>query len=211
MRMDLGMRSTSHYDSMPCMTVASLEMSDEPFFILKKAFTPSHGARFRLIFNWLECEGLDFQAFTPWEPLNPHISWFSAVSRCEGLLFQPFTSVHRPCECFKIQTFTPETYENQQEMRSVWRGEYFFREIETVYIRARNEHFLNRMQLFQRDKSASLPKPDTAWSSLHKSPTCPHNSLIRQNKSRTFGKCLSYPQSLILHNLSRIRNFSNLY
>ena len=28
--MDLGMRSTSHYDSMPCMTVASLEMSDEP-------------------------------------------------------------------------------------------------------------------------------------------------------------------------------------
>ena len=30
MRMDLGMRSTSHYDSMPCMTVASLEMSDEP-------------------------------------------------------------------------------------------------------------------------------------------------------------------------------------
>ena len=29
MRMDLGMRSTSHYDSMPCMTVASLEMSDE--------------------------------------------------------------------------------------------------------------------------------------------------------------------------------------
>ena len=33
MRMDLGMRSTSHYDSMPCMTVASLEMSDEPYKI----------------------------------------------------------------------------------------------------------------------------------------------------------------------------------
>ena len=31
--MDLGMRTTSHYDSMPCMTVASLEMSDEPFFV----------------------------------------------------------------------------------------------------------------------------------------------------------------------------------
>ena len=35
MRMDLGMRSTSHYDSMPCMTVASLEMSDEPKDIQK--------------------------------------------------------------------------------------------------------------------------------------------------------------------------------
>ena len=33
MRMDLGMRSTSHYDSMPCMTVASLEMSDEPIIL----------------------------------------------------------------------------------------------------------------------------------------------------------------------------------
>ena len=32
--MDLGMRSTSHYDSMPCMTVASLEMSDEPYIFV---------------------------------------------------------------------------------------------------------------------------------------------------------------------------------
>ena len=89
---------------------------------------------------------------------------------------------------------------------------------QAVYIRARKEHFQNRLRLFQPDKSASPAQADTAWSSLHKSPTCPHNSLIRQNKSRafgnnsrTFGKCLSYPQSLILHNLSRIRNFSNLY
>ena len=62
--MDLGMRSTSHYDSMPCMTVASLEMSDEPFFSPKKAFTPSHVECFLLIFMGFECEGLDFQPFT---------------------------------------------------------------------------------------------------------------------------------------------------
>ena len=40
--MDLGMRSTSHYDSMPCMTVASLEMSDEP----KNIYAPKRFTRF---------------------------------------------------------------------------------------------------------------------------------------------------------------------
>ena len=49
---------------MPCMTVASLEMSDEPLFIPKKVFTLSHKALFLLIFRSLECEGLDFKAFT---------------------------------------------------------------------------------------------------------------------------------------------------
>ena len=38
--MDLGMRSTSHYDSMPCMNVASLEMSDEPVInLLRKGYS----------------------------------------------------------------------------------------------------------------------------------------------------------------------------
>ena len=34
MRMDLGMRNTLLYDFMHCMTVVSLEMSDEPFLFL---------------------------------------------------------------------------------------------------------------------------------------------------------------------------------
>ena len=34
------------------------------FLSSKKAFTPSHEGFFRLIFNQLECEGLDFQVFT---------------------------------------------------------------------------------------------------------------------------------------------------
>ena len=34
------------------------------FLSAKKAFTPSRGARFRLIFISFECEGLDFQVFT---------------------------------------------------------------------------------------------------------------------------------------------------
>ena len=33
MRMDLGTRNTLLYDFMHCMTVVSLEMSDEPFFL----------------------------------------------------------------------------------------------------------------------------------------------------------------------------------
>ena len=42
-------------------------------FIPKKTFTPSHNYFFLLIFSRL---------------------------KCEGLLFQAFTSVHLPCECF---------------------------------------------------------------------------------------------------------------
>ena len=49
--MDLGMRSTSHYDSMPCMNVASLEMSDEPkiriYVRVKRAFTKQIRAFFQ--------------------------------------------------------------------------------------------------------------------------------------------------------------------
>jgi len=37
MRMDLGMRNTLLYDFMHCMTVVSLEMSDEPKKMLESA------------------------------------------------------------------------------------------------------------------------------------------------------------------------------
>ena len=36
MRMDLGTRNTLLYDFMHCMTAVSLEMSDEPFIVVKK-------------------------------------------------------------------------------------------------------------------------------------------------------------------------------
>ena len=35
------------------------------FLSPKKAFTPSHGVCFHLIFKGFKCEGLIFQAFTP--------------------------------------------------------------------------------------------------------------------------------------------------
>ena len=35
MRMDLGTRNTLLYDFMHCMTAVSLEMSDEPYYIVK--------------------------------------------------------------------------------------------------------------------------------------------------------------------------------
>ena len=110
------------------------------FFIRKKAFTPSHGARFRLILSQFKCEGLDFQVFTTQGAFIPLTTWFSAVFLHKGLLYLPFTSVHRPCEYLKIKTFTLETYENQQETRSVWMDEYFFREIlSRIYTRAKGK------------------------------------------------------------------------
>ena len=48
------------------------------FYFPKKAFTPSHDARFRLISKELECEGLKFKAFTP------------RVNAGEGLKHQAF-------------------------------------------------------------------------------------------------------------------------
>ena len=88
-----------------------------------------------------------------------------------------------PCEHFEIKTFTLETVENQKKTSIAWIGEYFFREIKYVYIRAQREPSPNRLELFQRDYSAISAQPHAAWSSLHKSPTISHKSLSRQNKS----------------------------
>ena len=76
-------------------------------FSAKKAFTPSHRARFCMIFNGFECEGLDFQVFTSTVAFLPRVSAdFRVAFRCEGLRFPPFTIVHRPCECFAAQMNT---------------------------------------------------------------------------------------------------------
>ena len=56
----------------------------------------------------------------------PLTSWFRGGFTVKGLLFPPFTSVHRPCECFEIQTFKPKITENQTEIRTLWRNERFF-------------------------------------------------------------------------------------
>ena len=77
------------------------------FISAKKVFTPSHRARFCLIFNGFECEGLDFQVFTSTVAFLPCVSAdFQVVFRCEGLRFPSFTSVHRPCECFAAHVNT---------------------------------------------------------------------------------------------------------
>ena len=79
----------------------------------KKAFTPSHGTCFLLIFIAFECEGLDFQVFT------------LEVNACEGLKYQAFTPEshwksaekrqkrHSGGEHFEIKAFTLESSENQ--------------------------------------------------------------------------------------------------
>ena len=178
------------------------------FFDPKKAFIPSHSAYFLLIFMGLECEGLVFQAFTPQRAFIPLIFWLPTVFRCEGLLLQPFTGVHcpcecfyRPCECLKRKAFTLKTSENQQKTHHVWRGEYFFQEIKCVYMRARKGYSQHKLRHFQRDLSVLLTRSFAAWSFLYKSPTISSGSPSWQNNSRTFLNCIPAPQKLIPHNL----------
>ena len=122
------------------------------FLSSKKAFTPSHEGSLRLVFRCFRCEGFDFQVFTPKRSKFVVFHWFSTIFRCKGLPFQPFTSIHRPCEGLKIKAFTVKTDEYQQKTRPVWRGEYLFREIKTVYTRARKGDFSNTWRHFQHGK-----------------------------------------------------------
>ena len=119
------------------------------FLSAKTVFTLSHDELFCLILRNFRCEGLDLQVFTA-QRLFTAMTFpdFSAVFLREGLPFPPFTSVHRSCECLKNKTFTPGTYEIQQETRFVWRGEYFFQEIINVYTRARTAYSLSSLLLF---------------------------------------------------------------
>ena len=149
-----------------------------------------------------------FQAFTPPGAFIPPVSWLPTAFRCEGLLLQPFTSVHRLCEgfyrlCegFEIKSFILKCYENQKKICSVWRSEYFFQEIICVYMCARNGYSQHKLRHFQRDLSAWLIRPFTAWSFLYKSPTISSGSPSWQNNSRTFLNCIPAPQKLIPHNL----------
>ena len=75
-------------------------------------------------------------------------SWFFSGFPSWRLALSALHKVHRSCECLKNKTFTPGTYEFQQETRSVWRGEYFFREIINVYTRARTAYSLSSLLLF---------------------------------------------------------------
>ena len=107
------------------------------FLSPKKTFIPSYRASFSLKIIGFKCECLNFQVFTAEEAFIPLTSWLPAAFLCEGLMFQPFTSVHLQCEYLKIQPFTLKRYENQQETRSMWRSECFFREIKYVYARVK--------------------------------------------------------------------------
>ena len=48
-------------------------------------------------------------------------SWFRGGFPVWRFAFSAPPSVHRSCECFEIQSFTPKTTENQDETRSMWR------------------------------------------------------------------------------------------
>ena len=67
--------------------------------------------------------------------------------------------VHRSCECLKNKSFTPGTYEFQQETRFVWRGEYFFREIinKRIYARANSVFSKQFAAFFSMIDSLRLP------------------------------------------------------
>ena len=125
----------------------------------------------------------------PWRDL-PFVCWFSGGFPVWRLTLStlhkrspPVWMLCSPCEHFDFKTFTLETVENQKKTSIAWIGEYFFREIKYVYIRAQREPSPNRLELFQRDYSASSAQPHAAWRSLHKSSTISHKSLSRQNKS----------------------------
>ena len=61
---------------------------------------------------------------------------FYCVKACE---INPSQSFCGPCEHLEKQAFTRKTYENQQKIRAVWRGECFFREIKYVYARKKGQ------------------------------------------------------------------------
>ena len=79
--MDLGMRSTSHYDSMPCMTVASLEMSDEPQFFNQNMETIKLRAMIgEHILSQFRSHNLDLHCTTPRERYE------MLLQRCPGIM-----------------------------------------------------------------------------------------------------------------------------
>ena len=150
------------------------------FLSPKKTFIPSYRASFSLKIIGFKCEGLNFQVFTAEEAFIPLTSWLPAAFLCEGLMFQPFTSVHLQCEYLKIQPFTLKRYENQQETRSVWRSECFFREIKYVCARVRKGVHNTYFAFSNVIDPPRWTFTDTAWSSLHKLPTIFFNSPIRK-------------------------------
>ena len=114
-----------------------------------------------------------------------------------------------PCECFVFQAFTLKTVVNQKKTNIVWMGEYYFREINYVYIRARSVYSQSGFRLIQRDVPASPARSHATWSILHKSPTISHKSWSRPNKSgtcgnnsRTFWKGIASPLNLPFHHPS---------
>ena len=84
-------------------------------------------------------------------------SWFFSGFPSWRLALSALHKVHRSCECLKNKTFTPGPYEFQQETRSVWRGEYFFREIINVYTRANSVFSKQFAAFFSMIDSLRLP------------------------------------------------------
>ena len=132
-----------------------------------------------------------FKCSPPLWRFYPFICWFPMFFRCEGLRFPPFTSVHRPCECFaahvnplksKPSQSNPCKSEGNEHCVNGWI--HFSGNVILIYTRVK-EPSPNRLAHFQRDYSASSAQPDAAWSMLHKSPTISHKSRSRQNKSRS--------------------------
>ena len=62
-------------------------------------------------------------------------SWFRGGFPVWRFAFSAPPSVHRSCECFEIQSFTPKTTENQDETRSMWRRWMLFLGNKYVYTR----------------------------------------------------------------------------
>lgn len=120
------------------LTALMFHSSIYAFFTLKKAFTPSHNARFAMSIIGFECEGLDFKVLTAQELIRPLISWFSSRFPVWRLAFLPFTSFHTGMKLLNAKTFILKPAENQQETRTMWRSECFFQEIKNrIYARVK--------------------------------------------------------------------------
>ena len=97
----------------------------------------------------------------------------------------------RPSRAFTAHVNALKTNPSHKKMLKIRRKralcegcECFFGEINT-YIRVRKGQIQNRWRHVQRDRTASLVRPDITWSPLHNPATCAHKSWSWQNYSWT--------------------------
>ena len=179
------------------LTALMFHSSIYAFFTLKKAFTPSHNARFAMSIIGFECEGLDFKVFTAQELIRPLISWFSSRFPVWRLAFSTLHKLSHRYEAFKRKNLHTQTSWKSAGNTHHVKEWMLFSGNKKPYIRARETgNQSNRFLLFQPGLHVSLTQPNSAWSFLYKSPTIFHNSTCWQNNSGTWWRHIIIPSSI---------------